>query len=351
MPAVKDVSRCILQLLTSFDKACQQTTSRSDPGLSTTGDVAIDPDAQKHVVQFLDSPEFYALAETLDAYASQHPALPGPSGLTQPPSARPTDTTDGSLFRPKLLINLTNQQTLSTGDTGTKDPADAVVTHSRSLGPRGHPTASVTPVNAIITPRNLSPVAEEKIPTAAAQLDSLRTTAGSPLTPGDGRAHSPTQFPTITSATATTASTITPTATIAKPPSYPNLALKEPIRSSLDNDDTSRLSNELLHILKQHVLPLLSRQGERWENVLSTTLDRELNKPLAPLPNLRHSRYDKIVVFFRAFHRLLPSIGCRQFLADWWQNVFMPVLALPNNQRVLEIELRHIVLDLLDSVP
>ncbi|KAJ1969590.1 hypothetical protein H4R35_006097 [Dimargaris xerosporica] len=353
MPTVKDVSRCILQLLTSFDKVSQQATSRpgSGLGLSTSGDVAIDPDAQKQVAQFLDSPEFYALAETLDAYASQHPALPGPSGLTQPPSSRPTDTTEGSLFRPKLLTNLTSQQTLPAGDAGTKDPADAIATHSRGLGPRGHPTASVTPVNAVVTPRNLSPVAEENIPTAAAQLDSFRAAGGSPFAAGDGRAHSPTQLPAITPTTTSSSSNQAAAATTAKPPFYPNLALKEPVRSHSDNDDTSRLSNELLHILKQHVLPLLSRQGERWENVLSTELDREQSKPRAPLPNLRHSRYDKIVVFFRAFHRLLPSIGCRQFLADWWQNVFMPMLALPNNQRVIEIELRHIVLDLLDSVP
>ncbi|KAJ1928450.1 hypothetical protein IWQ60_002062, partial [Tieghemiomyces parasiticus] len=447
MPSVKDVSRGIISLLATYDTECtKQLSTPADSNTTATAATAASPEADKFVLRFLDSPEFYQHVEVLENYARQHPAIAGP--VTFPTAALAPDAAheapasshasgiEHPVLRAKLLASTVAEDSespeyLSAGDR-PEAAACSMSTSSlrRSQNNHSQATAAISNVSAIATPRNLSPHTDQlgawgstSGPTspskhvttpapatrerpASDHMESLAAALSStvhhhhPLT----SQLSPHGSPLLTATTSRHLHSNSGIQLRTGRPSDPELNSSASLtnltkaagrtseliyqdalrRTADDGGDAYVLSTELLQMFKTTILPLLYNGSEQLDSRLATLLRSGRAGEAASTPPaiatsvaspsratssssvtsippksgqvtsapvgvkemvvVNNSPLDKTVIFFRAFSHLLPAIGGQRFMLDWWENVFIPILALPNNQRILEIECRNIIL-------
>ncbi|KAJ1966767.1 hypothetical protein IWQ62_002264 [Dispira parvispora] len=349
MPTVKDVIRSITNLLDDYDKFCR-THNFSQQAPKATGISYSNPDAYKLVSQFLESPSFFNQLQTLEDYAIQHPANPGPAPLYSSQGRVPTQgfspQASHDTFKSRVSHSSTTVQTQASVDSADGVDVDSRLYPSRTpLGTRTQAIAEVSNVSAVVTPRNLSPNVEQLAKSATKDA----TPPGKSPTPHTSKPTSPCASPDKEERDGGIIQG-DHTMGVSKGTLLMDRLNYKAAYQQIDDDDAFDLSRELFQMFTDTILPIFNVRSEQWERYFEP---RHAEKPLADhtFPFAKHYQLDKIMVFFRAFSVLLPALGGKRFMLDWWDAVFQRIFTLPNNCRTFETECRTVVLHLLKSIP
>ncbi|KAJ1660852.1 hypothetical protein IWQ61_000261 [Dispira simplex] len=352
MPTVKDVIRSINNLLDAYDKFCQvHSSSQQEP--KTTNISYFNPDCYKLVSQFLESSEFFNQLQTLEDYAAQHPANPGPAPLYGSQGRVPTKGFSPQVSRDAYKTRVPHSSSIVQARASV-DSVDGVDSDSRlyptrtPLGTRTQAIAEVSNVSAVVTPRNLSPNVEQLAKSAATDATPL----GKAPTPHTSKPTSPCALSDAEELDGGAAQGDHTTGARPQTLGVPKGTLLmdrltyKAACQQIDDDDAYDLSQELLQMFTDTILPIFNFRNEQWESYFETE-HGGMSLAGRTSPFIKHYQLDKIMVFFRAFSALLPALGGKRFTLDWWDAVFQRIFSLPNNCRTFETECRTVVLTLL----